>query len=230
MKPIFSESEDNSALTALGLASVRIVHDLKNHLNGLKLYATFLRKRLESGERPTDELETINKLIAGLDRAAADVSMIAEYGQPLALKKQPGMDLEKIMRQVAGSLNDRVPVTGDLNNPILIDAGSERLVGEFDSTLLTKALKSISLGALKMVTAKKPDGALEIGLRAETTEITRNGLIEWRIFDVLDHDPFHSFAGTNEIRLSLAARVIEAHGGSAKRSDGTLCVRLPLTP
>jgi len=78
MKPLLSESEDKDTLWALGRASVQIVHDLKNQLNGLKLYATFLRKRLEKNERPTDELETVNKLIAGLDRTASDLSMIAE--------------------------------------------------------------------------------------------------------------------------------------------------------
>ena len=61
MKPLLSESEDYDALFALGRASVQIVHDLKNQLNGLKLYATFLRKRSEKSERPGDELETINK-------------------------------------------------------------------------------------------------------------------------------------------------------------------------
>ena len=70
MKPLLSESQDNEALQALGRASVQIVHDLKNHLNGLKLYATFLRKRMEKNQRPDDELETVNKLIAGLDRTA----------------------------------------------------------------------------------------------------------------------------------------------------------------
>ncbi len=103
MKPLLSESEDNDALRALGRASVQIVHDLKNQLNGLKLYATFLRKRFEKGDRPADELETVNKLIAGLDRAATDLSMIVEFGQPLSLKKQAGIDLEKIMRDIAGS-------------------------------------------------------------------------------------------------------------------------------
>jgi len=65
MKPLLSESEDNDTLRTLGQASVQIVHDLKNQLNGLKLYATFLRNRMEKSERPADELETINKLIAG---------------------------------------------------------------------------------------------------------------------------------------------------------------------
>src|SRR6185312_13437447 len=105
MKPLLSESEDNRSLQALGRASVQIVHDLKNQLNGLKLYATFLRKRLEKGERPADELETVGKLIAGIDRTAAVLSMIVEYGRPLELKKQAGTDLEKLTREVAANLN-----------------------------------------------------------------------------------------------------------------------------
>jgi light-regulated signal transduction histidine kinase (bacteriophytochrome) len=229
MKPLLLESEDNDALRALGRASVQIVHDLKNQLNGLKLYATFLRKRLEKDGRPADELETINKLIAGLDRTAADVSLIVEYGQPLELKKQPGTDLEKIMREVAESLNRRPPVSGPLAGLIVVNAEPASLLGEFDSALLAEALKSISVGAMKLPTNKPREGSLEVSVKGEARETKRDGVIEWRVFDSSDHDPFHSFAGSNEIRLSLAARVIEAHGGSAERQNGTLRVRLPLT-
>jgi light-regulated signal transduction histidine kinase (bacteriophytochrome) len=233
MKPLLSESEDNDALRALGRASVQIVHDLKNQLNGLKLYATFLRKRMEKGERPADELETINKLIAGLDRTARDVSMIVEYGRPLELKKQAGIDLEKISREVAASLNaenlsNRPPVTGGLSGSVVVDAETGLLVGEFDRTLLTEALRWISLSAIKMLANKA--SSLAIRLKVDAFESRRDGVIEWNVDDSSDHDPFHSFAGSNEIRLSLAARVIEAHGGSATRHDGVLSVRLPLAP
>ena len=235
MKPLLSESQDNDALRALGRASVQIVHDLKNQLNGLKLYATFLRKRLETSERPTDELETINKLIAGLDRAARDVSLIGDYGRPLELKKQARTDLEKIMRGVAAGLNaenlsNRPPVTGGLSAAIVVAADPVPLLGEFDPVLLAEALKGISLSATKILARNAPAGSLEIRLTGETLETKGNGVIEWRVFDTSDHDPFHSFAGSNEIRLSVAARIIEAHGGSARRQNGGLCVRLPLTP
>ncbi len=230
MKPLISVSQDNDALRALGRASVQIVHDLKNQLNGLKLYATFLRKRLEKSDRPADELDTINKLIAGLDRTAGDLSMIVEYGQPIELKKRAGTDLEKIMRGIAVSLNDSPRVSGALLGSILIDSEPAALVGEFDSAMLSDALKSISLGAMKLITNKAHDGSLKIHLKLEAIETRRNGVIEWRVFDSLDHDPFHSFAGSDEIRMSLAAKVIEAHGGTAERHDGTLRVRLPLGP
>ena len=74
MKPLLSPPQDSNSLQTLGRASLQIVHDLKNQLNGLKLYATFLRKRMEKNEHRADEMETLNKLIAGLDRAAADLS------------------------------------------------------------------------------------------------------------------------------------------------------------
>jgi signal transduction histidine kinase len=98
MKPLLSESGDSDSLQALGRASVQIVHDLKNQLNGLKLYATFLRKRIEKGERPADELETIKKLIAGIDRTAEDLSLLSEYGRPLTLKREGATDVQQILR------------------------------------------------------------------------------------------------------------------------------------
>lgn len=230
MKPLLSESQDNESLWALGRASVQIVHDLKNQLNGLKLYATFLRKRMEKGERPADELETVNKLIGGLDRTAADLSMIVQYGQPLALKKQPGIDLQKIMRDVAAGLNSSPRATGVLLGPVVIDSETAPLLGEFDSAILADAFKSISLGAMKMITNKTREAPLQIHLKGEAIETRRDGVIEWRVFDSSDHDPFHSFAGSEAIRMSLAAKAIEAHGGSAERQNGSLRVRLPLGP
>jgi hypothetical protein len=233
MKPFLQESNDNTALSDLGRASVQIVHDLKNQLNGLKLYATFLRKRLEKSERPADELATINKLIAGLDRTARDVSLIVEYGRPLELKKQAGTNLERIMREVAAALNaenlsNRPPITGGFDGSIVVTGEAGTLEGEFDPALIADALKCVSLSAMKIIANAENATSLEVHLRSEAFEGKRNGVIEWKVLDASDHDPFHSFTGSNEIRLSLAARVIEAHGGSAKREQGSLIVRLPL--
>jgi signal transduction histidine kinase len=228
MKPLLSEYQDKESLWALGRASVQIVHDLRNQLNGLKLYATFLRRRMEKAERPSDELETVNKLIGGLDRTAADLSMIVQYGQPLTLKKQPGIDLQQIMQEVATGLKELHETTGAPPTPVAIESEAAPLLGEFDSAILIDALKSISLGAMKMLTTKAGAGELQIHLKGESIETGRDGVIEWRVFDSSDHDPFHSFAGSDAIRMSLAAKAIEAHGGSAERQNGSLRVRLPL--
>jgi hypothetical protein len=219
MVPILSRTEDKGTLQDLGRASIQIVHDLKNQLNGLKLYATFLRKRLEKSERPEDELETVGKLISGLDRAAVDLSTIVEYGRKVELKTQPGLDIQKILRSVCASVGLA---------EFVCDLDAAALVGEFDSTKLTDALKWISAGTLKYV----PNGkeTLPITLKLKRSEDEKNHAeIEWAGLAGLDHDPFHSFAGTDEIRMSLAGKIIEAHGGSASFAGERVVVTLPLT-
>jgi signal transduction histidine kinase len=227
MKPLLLKPQDSNSLQTLGRASVQIVHDLKNQLNGLKLYATFLRKRLEKSARPDDEMETINKLIAGLDRAAGDLSTLVQYGRPIELRKQVGVDVQKIMRTVAGAFSQPARATGPLTGSLIIDAEPLPLAGEFDPTILADALKSISVGAMKL----RGDGqnrTLRVSLRREKGN-KHTAVIEWHELNNLDHDPFRSFAGSDEIRMSFAAKIIEAHGGSAEQRKETLSVRLPLS-
>jgi signal transduction histidine kinase len=197
---------------------MQIVHDLKNQLNGLKLYATFLRRRIEKNERPGDEQETISKLIQGLDRAADDLSTIVKYGQPVQLKKQPGVELDKVLRGVCASVNEG-------GSQIVLDSSSDSIQGELDLFKLTDAFKWLCAGAMKH--KQNQDEAGEIFVTTKSSEgaavIKMSGLRD------LDHDPFRSFAGSDEIKLALAAKIIEAHGGSVKFIDRKFVVELPLS-
>lgn len=223
MKPLISSLEDQDSLQALGRASVQIIHDIKNQLNGLKLYATFLRKRMEKGERPPDELETVAKLMAGLERAVSDLSTLVQFGRHIELKKQAGVDLQKVMRGVTASLTSGA--TGNLAGNFVIQENERPLVGEFDAALLADALKAISVGALK-TGSKNGTQALPVDIRED--EENGEAVIEWSGLNHIDHDPFASFAGSDEVRMSLAAKIVQAHGGSAQHENNKLSVRLPL--
>lgn len=215
-----SRMEDSETLQDLGRASIQIVHDLKNQLNGLKLYATFLRRRLEKSERPGDEQETIAKLIAGLDRAASDLATIVEYGRQIELKKQPGFDVQKVLRTVCSSLDGP-------GQQLVVDPGSDSVQGTFDPLKLTDAFKWISAAAIK----NRQDAETDAGPSSVkvTAVDNRDAIIEWSGLRKIDHDPFRSFVGSDEIRLALAAKIIEAHGGSAKVVDDRIVVQLPLS-
>jgi len=221
MKPLETRIEDGGTLQNLGRASIQIVHDLKNQLNGLKLYATFLRRRMEKNERPDDEQETIVKLIAGLDRAANDLSTIVEYGREIELKKQPGFDLQKVMRSICSDLSDR-------SCPVVCESASDSLQGNLDPSKLTDALNWVSTVALKYRRNDNGQTAITVSVRPAEAD-QDSAIVEWSGLSQIDHDPFRSFAGTDEIRMSLAARIIEAHGGSAKYQDGRFLVILPLS-
>lgn len=213
-----SRMEDNETLQDLGRASIQIVHDLKNQLNGLKLYATFLRRRLEKSERPVDEQETIAKLMAGLDRAASDLATIVEYGRQIELKKQPGFDVQKVLRTVCSSLDGPEQL-------IVVDPSSDSVQGTFDPLKMTDAFKWISAAAIK--NRRKGDEAVPVPVKVSALNET-DAVIEWSGLQKIDHDPFRSFVGSDEIRLALAAKIIEAHGGSAKLVEDRFVVQLPL--
>jgi len=221
MKTAMTRSEETERLEDLGRASMQIVHDLKNQLNGLKLYATFLRRRIEKGERPSDEQETIGKLIGGLDRAAEDLSLIVRYGRAVDLKKQPGVEVDKVLRALCASF-------AETNSQIAWKADSEVVQGEFDLFKITDAFKWLCTGALKH--RETPNGkaaAINVSARLAESE-PKTAVIEWSGLRQLDQDPLRSFAGSDEIKLALAAKIIEAHGGSARFVDKKIVVTLPL--
>ncbi|HEX8920291.1 MAG TPA: hypothetical protein VF766_02365 [Pyrinomonadaceae bacterium] len=214
MKPLKSETQDTATLQELGRASVQIVHDLKNQLNGLKLYATFLRKRMEKSERPADEHETIAKLIAGLERAAADMTMLVRIGRPLELRRQPQTDLVKILSNLENG------------EAVKIEDEAAELAGDFDVAALTEALKTITSSAVNMRPAGDSTG---LSIRLRRDEDNRQAIIEWRGVKINNgDDPFHSFAGSEGLRMSLAAKIIEAHGGETNYDAETLRAQLPL--
>jgi signal transduction histidine kinase len=213
MKPLKTEIQDAETLRELGSASVQVVHDLKNQLNGLKLYATFLRKRMEKAERPADELETIAKLIAGLERGANDMTLLVRYGRPLELSRRPSTDLARLLRESAEGAR------------VEVDGGAYE--GDFDPTLLAEALKNITTGGRASARSGEEGGA-EIRLARE--ESGESAVVEWRGVDVpdADGDPFRSFTGGAGLRLALAARVIREHGGEVSCEGGVIRARLPL--
>jgi signal transduction histidine kinase len=220
MKPIKATTNDTDALVELGRASVQIVHDLKNQVNGLKLYATFLRKRMEKSERPADELETINKIMAGLERAATDMNTLVRFGRPLELQLKPRLDLAALLASATEGDFDARAADGD--------AGAYR--GDFDAPVLSDALKSIHAGARQR---KSQDAPPLVSLRRAENEAASGAqpfaLIEWRgIRDAGDNDIFNGFNGGAGLRLALAAKVIHAHGGTVEQASDALRVRLPL--
>ena len=217
MKALMSRTEDTESLQDLGRASIQIIHDLKNQLNGLKLYATFLRRRIEKGDRPADEQETVLKLLSGLDRAASDLSTIVEFGREMELKKQPGFEVSKVLRNLCSSFQE-----GEAE--VVCESDAESIQGEFDHSRLTDALRWLFAGAVKFKRSDDAAGGVSVSLKTDET----NAVIEWSGLRKLDHDPFRSFAGSDEIRLSLARKIIENHGGSVKLADNKFVVVLPL--
>jgi nitrogen fixation/metabolism regulation signal transduction histidine kinase len=226
MKPLLLENQDTTTLAELGRASLQIVHDLKNQINGLKLYATFLRKRMERSERPLDERETVTKLISGLDRAAGDMTTLVRLGRPIQLRRSR-VDLSRIVSEVLRIITES---TGD-EAGFTFESDSKSFEGDFDAQALSEAIKAVTEGAISLARSRGEAAAapLSIHLMDHGTGDNRSAIIEWRGVIINDGaDPFHALNGSAGLRLALAAKIIEAHGGSTDQEPGTLRVRLGL--
>jgi hypothetical protein len=210
MKPLKTELQDAETLRDLGSASVQIVHDLKNQLNGLKLYATFLRKRLEKAGRPEDEQETVAKLIAGLERAAADMNVLVRFGRAIELRRQPGTDLARLVADSADGAT--------------IETAGGPFEGDFDPVLLSEALKNITAGARGEGVGSGEGGATRVRLGGEGA----SAVVEWLLAVAAEGDPFRDLAGATGLRMALAARIVRAHGGEVSHEGGRIRARLPL--
>lgn len=211
------ENRDLQTLQDLGLASIQVVHDLKNQLNGLKLYATFLRKRMEKSDRPADELEAIAMLIGGLERTASELKNLVRYGQPIELKTRIAVPLYKVINSVFRDDN--------AIRKVELEYDDNSLVGEFDVSALTEALKSITDCALNMRTNGDP---LKIQFSRVALSASPCVLIEWSKVKASDDDVFRSLIGGDGVRMALAARIVEAHQGKAEQRADRLCVSLPI--
>ncbi len=220
MKPLTLDAEDGAGLQELGRQSLQIVHDIKNQLNGLKLYATFLRKRMERDERPEDERETIHKLIAGLERATADASALVRLARPVELRRQPHVDLVKVITSVAAQSDLRIEAEGD-------SAQENSFQGEFDLAAVTEALKDLTETARQN---ELEPGSLRLILRRAPNGETSMAIVEWRGVRQTEgaNTLLNSYSGSNALRANVAAKVIKAHGGHIEHEADTLRVKLPL--
>jgi signal transduction histidine kinase len=225
MTPALAKTSDAESLEDLGRATLQIVHDLKNQLNGLKLYATFLRKRLEREERSPAERDTLLKLIAGLDRAAKDLTALVRYSQPVELHRQPHVDLRDL---ISGVIKDATKRLG-IEAPLACEIQSGPLYGEFDSACLSEALQALTEEAVNSLPTRE---AGKVSLRAsrEGDDKSSQAIIEWAGIKLADRNQsFRSATSYGTVYTAQAARIIEAHGGRVERQPNAIRAWLPLS-
>jgi len=225
MKPATAKTPETTALEDLGRATLRIVHDLKNQLNGLKLYATYLRKRLEREDSSSEQRETVEKLIAGLNRAARDLTILVRYAQPVELQQQPDTDLRKIVLAAACDPANRG--SGSLTEALVCDIPDGSFAGAFDPHVLADALGALTREAFGRAASNNPQS---VSLRMERTETIAapEVVIEWRGLKTRTQAAELRAEG-GSVHAAFAARVITAHGGRLEFDRDVIRVSLPLT-
>lgn len=223
MEPSLAKTSEHYALEDLGRATAQIVHDLKNQLNGLKLYATFLRKRLEQKERSPEEGETLAKLIAGLDRASRDMTALVRYSKPVELHRQLRADLRGL---ISGAVKEATARPGT-NAHLVCEIEDSPLYGDFDAPALSEALQALTEEAVNGL--QRDEDNVTLHAHRDDQAGLSQAVIEWRGVKPGGRNPaFRSPTGSGSVYTALAARIIEAHGGRFESDVNTMRAWLPL--
>lgn len=209
------KDSEEAILIETGRMAARLIHDFKNQLGGLKLYAAYLQKRFADN---AEGMEIAEKIARGLGEMAEQATILNKFCRPLELQMAPG-DPAPVVEQVVSRLG---PKASAKRVKISCDLEPDAPQASFDAPCIGEALEAIISRA---VDASPEDGEIGVSLRrrdeALRIEIKDNGAPlddERRLsfFDPLAGDRINRTA----LGLAMARKIIERHGGEVSARAG----------
>ena len=223
-----TDVEENQHLLRTGRLTSKLIHDFKNQLGGMKLYAAYLKRRF--ADNP-EGVEVTDKIIEVINNMAEQASVLSRLTRPLELKTCSA-DLVSLIEDLASECRSNA---GTKNVSIITRFEEKEIRAELDSRLLSGALKAIleraidstAAGGEVVIQLSKAEKEVSIAIidRGENPgELKVAGL-----FDPLSADRIDG----RSLELALAERIIENHRGSVGASVNedrgvTINVSLPL--
>lgn len=217
--------QEQIALLEVGRATNRLIHDFKNQMSGLKLYAAYLKKRF--ADQP-EGVEIAEKIVQSLNEMTENASLIGKLTRNIDLKLLEE-DFATLVKQVVSNLQSqaamrKVEIGIEIDEPVLLMLDAQQMQLALKS-LLGQAIESSPVG-----------GAVRVVLQASKNDVRLSIFNQGDLLSEEQRQSFFDFL-TNErmnktsLGLALSRRIIEAHGGTvtvqAVQPDGKeILVRL----
>ena len=203
-----AEEERNKRLIAMGEMMAGIVHEMRNPLCSIELYASMLHKELEGTE--------LESLARGVSTGVRSVNNILSNMLYFAKPRSPKLRPVSVQSIVEESLSLVLPVADSRNISIsksLINCSlcvDEGLIKQVLMNLFLNAIQAMEKGGNLGITTEVRDDGFCINV-SDTGEGIDEATIE-RIFD-----PFFTTRqeGTG-LGLSISLKIMQSHGGTIK--------------
>ncbi len=213
-------------LSALGLLTAGVAHEINNPLEGIANYLTLLER--------TDDPELRAKYTAQVRRGFDRIREITSELLPLArpVHGEASSDLRQVVERATSmahfprELHDvEIRVEG-LDVPYLVAGGGGGLEQVLLNLLLNAGRAMDGRGRILVKGERLPGNRLEIAIEDEGPGIAEEDLE--RVFD-----PFFTKSGGTGLGLSISYQIVQAHGGeltAENRAGGgaRFVLRLPL--
>lgn len=202
--------KEHNAMAEIGRATNRLIHDFKNQMGGLKLYAAYLKKRFAN---QPEGLEIADKIIHSLNEMTENASLITKLTRPLELKLIEE-DFAALVKQALEEFQPQAAARGvkvraefaAVNGRLPLDSQQMRMALH---TLLARAADLSPAGETVNVALQAGEGQLQLSISIEGETLSEQQ--RQSFFDFLTHERLNQ----TSLKLALARRVIELHGGEA---------------
>jgi len=222
------KDSEEAILIETGRMAARLIHDFKNQLGGLKLYAAYLQKRFAEN---AEGMEVAEKIAQGLNEMAEQAAILNKLCRPLELRMEPN-DPAPVVEQAVSRLwpkasVKRVKMTCDLKPGAPQFPFDSRQIGEALEAIISRAVDASPEGGEIGISLRRRDEALRVEIKDNGATLDDERRL--RFFDPLAGDRVNRTA----LGLAMARRIIERHGGQvsarADASAGTIVeVTLPI--
>jgi len=210
-----SNNTEEALLIEAGRMTARLIHDFKNQIGGMKLYASYLKKRFS--DQP-EGIEIAEKIIQGLNEMAEQTALISKLTRPIELRRETA-DLGACVEMALGGLK---PLADSRQVVISLDlaAAAEGISIDLQqmqialSTIIARAIEaSPEHGEVKVALKSGGDAVLiEVADQGETLD---DGKLR-AIFDALTNERISRIS----LGLALARRIVLLHGGEVSARVG----------
>lgn len=210
-----NQEEDDAMLRETGRLTSRLIHDFKNQLGGMKLYATYLKKRFAEN---AEGAEVAEKIIQGLNEMAEQAAWVSKLTRPIEVRRESG-DLGQFIEMILSSLKAQA---AEKSVEIALEAAPEPMGFRFDLQQMQVALSSILMRAIEVSPA---GGEIRVRLwrEGETIRIeipdageTPDAERLRGFFDFLTHERLNR----TSLGLAFAKRILELHDGAVAARAG----------
>jgi len=200
----------------------RLIHDFKNQLSGLKLYAAFLKRRFAD---EAEGVEICEKITRGLNAMSERARLADRLTRPLHLELA-ATDPVRLIQQVIQDLADQAGAS-QVELALLLPPSVRSITA--DAAQLRSAVYALLKRAIQVtrsggtVRLEISDGEeLRLSFSDEGEPLTaqqRAGLFDWLARLASQEGESQGYEET-VINLILARRVIEQHGGALAALPG----------